>query len=94
MRTEFITIWQRDYGGLDHREVWYEEDEHDVDELRKGCQRTVENHGGMIHLYEINNDGTVTKIDSFGSYFPRSLSTEGDGNPDLWRETRDATLTR
>jgi hypothetical protein len=68
MITEYVTVWQRHYGGADHREVHYEDDSPDLSQLILGCQRTVEAHGGVIHLYEINNDGTLHRINTFGTF--------------------------
>lgn len=65
--TEFVTVWQREYGGA--REVHYEADEGtELSGLIMGCMKTVENHGGVVHLYEIKNEGTLHRINTFGSF--------------------------
>lgn len=66
MVTEYVTVWQREYGGA--REVNYEDDSPVLADLILGCVRTVENHGGVINLYEINNDGSLHLINTFGSF--------------------------
>lgn len=67
MITEYVTVWQLHYGGV-HREVNYEDGYHDLTALISECQKTVENHGGVVHLYEIKNDGLLEKINTFGTF--------------------------
>ncbi|WP_347332545.1 GLUG motif-containing protein [Marinimicrobium locisalis] len=71
-----------------------EDDDGLADAWLEGCDSDCQTASGLMldkHLDDTDNDGVINDEDDFPQLAEASVDTDGDGNPDAWSESCDAT---